>query len=183
VADLVGRPLPAVARPAAADLRRWWADLRDGTPGEAYQAVWRFAAVPGQAVPFLAAVLRPVKPPEPAAVARLIADLNSPRYQVREKASRDLERLGETVVDGLQRARKGDMPIEQALRIDRLLAKLDGPVLSPEQLRATRAGAALEQIGGPEACKVLAGLAAGAAGARLTREAKAGLERLKQAPR
>jgi hypothetical protein len=39
--------------------------------------------------------------------------------------------------------------------------------------------AALEQIGSPEARKVLAVLSAGAAGARLTREAKAALERLK----
>jgi hypothetical protein len=52
-----------------------------------------------------------------------------------------------------------------------------------EQLRAIRAVAVLEQIGGAEARKVLARLAAGAAGVRLTQEAQAGLKRLRQADR
>jgi WD40 repeat protein len=178
MASLVSRPLPAVVQPTEADLRRWLVDLGDADPGKAYKAVWRFAAVPEQAVPFLAAALRPVQPSDPAVVARLIADLESPKFQVRQEASRELEQLGETVVGGLLKARKGARSVEQARRIDRLLAKLDNPVPNPEQLRATRALVALEQMGGPAARKVLARLAAGASGARLTREAGATLERL-----
>jgi WD40 repeat protein len=120
VAGLVNRPPPAVAKPSREDLHVWWADLRDDNPGLAYQAVWRFAAVPEQALPFLADVLRPAKVPEK---------------------------------------------------------------MGPEQLRAVRAVAALEQIGGPEARRFLEDLAAGAAGARLTAEAKGALQRLKRAGR
>jgi hypothetical protein len=102
---------------------------------------------------------------------------------VREKASRELERLGETVRDALRKAKKGDISVEQSRRIDRLLAMLTGPLPGPELLRATRAVAILEQIGGPEARKILARLASGASGARLTSEAKAAWERLKRAER
>jgi hypothetical protein len=38
VAGLVNRPLPAVVKPAEADLQRWWAELRAESPGEAYKA-------------------------------------------------------------------------------------------------------------------------------------------------
>jgi WD40 repeat protein len=183
VADLVKQPLPAVGKPDGADLRRWWAELRDDRPGVAYQAVWRFAAAREQGLPFLADVLRPVKAAEPAAVARLIADLDSDEFAVRERASEELGRLGEAVADTLRKAREGKVSAEQARRIDRLLEEFAGLEFGPEQWRATRAVAALEQIGGPEAGKVLAGLAGGAAGARLTREAKAALERLKRLKR
>jgi WD40 repeat protein len=181
VAAMTNRPLPAVARPDEAELRRWWERLRDDNPGEAYQAVWRFAAVPEQAVPFLAGVLRPAEGPAPEKVARWINDLDSSEFPEREKASRELERVGETAIDALRKARKADISLEQKRRIDQLLAALDGPVPGPEQLRTIRAVAALEHIGSPEARKVLAGLAARTAGTRLTREAKATLERLKRA--
>jgi WD40 repeat protein len=183
VAGLVQRPLPAVARPAEADLRRWWAELRDDKPGVAYRAVWRFVAAPAQALPFLAATLRPVKVADQAAVARLIDDLDSPQFPVREKASRELERLDEAVVEALRKAKRGKLSAEQMRRIDRLLARLAGPVPDPESLRASRAVAVLEQIGSSGARKVLTPLAAGAAGARQTREAKAALERLDRAAR
>ncbi|HEY7425712.1 MAG TPA: WD40 repeat domain-containing protein [Gemmataceae bacterium] len=183
VADMVNRPLPAVAKPAEADLRRWWADLRDDDPGKAYKAVWRLAAVPHHALPFLAASLQPVKVPEPAIVARLIDDLDNSKFQVRERASRELERLGEAVADDLRKAKKDGISLEQRQRLDLLLAKLTNLSPGPEQLRGLRAVAALEQIGDSEARKVLTRLASGAAGARLTREAKAALECLQQAER
>ncbi len=183
VAGLVNRPLPAVARPGRADLERWWADLRNDKPGEAYKAVWRFVAVPEQALPFLAGALQPVKAPEPAAVARLIEDLDSSEFKVRERASQNLEQLGEAVVSALRQAKKGEVSAEQKRRIDQLLADLDGPVLGPEQVRAIRAVAILEQIGTAEARKLLTRLAGGAAGARLTQEAKPGLDRLKKGAR
>jgi WD40 repeat protein len=181
VAGLVKRPLPAVPKPTEADLQRWWEDLRDESPGNAYQAVWRFTPVPEQALPFLAATLRPIKTPELDTVGHLIGDLDSADFDVREKASRELEQLADAVEEALQKAKKGKMSPEQARRIGELLAKLAGPVPAPEQLRAIRAVATLEQIGGPEVRKVLARLAAGAPGAVLTRNAKAALERVKPA--
>jgi hypothetical protein len=64
------------------------------------------------------------------------------------------------------------------VRIEALLGKLEGPVASAETLRSIRAVEALEHIATPEARDLLDRLAAGAPEARLTREAKAALERL-----
>ncbi len=181
VANLVSRPLPAVAKPTEAELRLWWDELSKANPEEAYKAVWRFVAAPEQALAFLATCLRPAKPSKPVDVARLIDDLDSDQFQVRERASRELKKLGDTVEDALRKARRGNISVEQARRIDQLLATLDEPVFDPEQLRATRAVAILEQIGGPQARKILTGLTAGAEGEPLTLEAQAALDRLKKA--
>jgi WD40 repeat protein len=174
VAGLVDQPLPTVARPTEADLKRWWADLNDGSPDEAYQVFWRFVATPEQTLPFLADSLRPLKASQREFVDRLIDDLDSPQFQARDRAARELERLGEVVVPALRKAKKGKPPLEQSRRIDQLLDKLAGA----EQVRASRSVAVLEQIGSPEARKILAQLATGDAEARLTQEAKASLERL-----
>lgn len=53
---------------------------------------------------------------------------------------------------------------------------------SPVQLQLLRAVEVLEQIDTPEARRLLAELAQGAAAARLTQEAKAALERLEKRP-
>jgi RNA polymerase sigma factor (sigma-70 family) len=178
VADKINRSLPVTAKASDADLRRWWKDMRNSNPGTAARAAWRFAAVPKQALPFLAESVRPIKAPEPEVVTRLIDDLDNDDFQVREKASRKLEQLGEAVEGDLRKAKEGTISLEQKRRIDALLKQLQGPEPNSEQLRAIRAVAVLEQIGGEEARKLLAGLAAGAQKARLTREAKAALERL-----
>jgi WD40 repeat protein len=183
VASLVNPPLPAVAKPSEVELRRWWADLSDNDPGTGYKAVWRFAAVPEQALPFLAASLRSIKPTEPATITRLIDELDSDEFSVREKASRDLRRLGELVEDHLRQKRRGAISAEQTRRIDELLADIYKSRPGAESLLTTRAVAILEQIGGAEARKILTGLATGAPGARLTQEAQGALERLKRAER
>jgi hypothetical protein len=181
VADLANQPLPAVAKPTEAELRRWWTDLSDADPGTAYKAVWCFVSAGEQARTFLTASLKPIKPADPAAVARLIDDLDNDQFAVREKASRELRRLGETVVGALKKAKSSRPPLEQRLRIERLLDELAGPVLGPEQLRAIRAVAVLEQIGGAKAQNILVKLAAGASGTRLTQEAQSALERFQRA--
>lgn len=56
--------------------------------------------------------------------------------------------------------------------------KIDQEPLSPDSIRTLRAVEVLEYIGSPEGKKVLQTLAAGAEGARVTREAKASLDRL-----
>jgi hypothetical protein len=180
VTGVAKRPLPAVARP---DLQRWWAELGEESPRVGYRAIWRLAASREQALPFLADSLRAIKPLEPSRIARLIDELDSTDFETRQRASRQLEQLGELVVDDLRKALQAGPSLEQARRIRPLLVRLAGPVASGEQLRALRAVAVLEQIGGVQAQKILAELAAGAAGARLTEEARSALERMKQAQR
>jgi hypothetical protein len=63
-----------------------------------------------------------------------------------------------------------------------VLSGLD-PEKFPERLRALRAIEVLEHAATPETRQVLTGLAKGAAELRLTRDAKAALDRLTQSPK
>src|SRR5205823_14578175 len=115
-----------------------------------------------QAVSFLKGQLRPVASADPRRIAQLIADLDSDHAIVRDKASRELERLGELAEPALRQARAGQPSPELCRRVDRFLEGLRCPVTDPERLRALRAVAALEHIGSPGARRLLADLAKGA---------------------
>src|SRR5207245_4988388 len=145
---------------------------------KAFKSIWILAAAPEQAVPFLQQQLRPAAAPDRARVAQLVTDLDSNRFAVREKAAEELEKLGESAEPALRKVLQSDSSPEVRRRAGQLLAKLAGPVTSAQALRAIRGVMVLEQIGTPEAQEILKDLATGAAEARLTREAKAALDRL-----
>jgi hypothetical protein len=182
-----GRVLPAllglvvavtcVASASPEDLERWWADLASTDGARAYRAMGQRATAPQRSVSFLDGHLRPVTGLPRRQVSQLIADLDSERYAVREKAQQELEKLQDLAEQELREALSGGPPLEVHRRIDRLLEQLD-LLQSPERLRALRAIEVLEQIGTPKARQVLRRLANGAPEAQLTREAKASLERL-----
>ena len=104
--------------------------------------------------------------------------LDGDTFEGREKASQALEALGDRASGELHEALKHKPSLEAHRRLQALLARPRPSVAEPESLWALRGVAVLEDIGTPQARKVLETLAAGAAGARLTREAKAALRRL-----
>jgi WD40 repeat protein len=167
------KPTPLDAAGAA----RAWADLA-GEPRKAFAARGALADAPEQAVALLKERLKSVRPADPRELQRLIAGLDSDTFAGREKARLALEALGDRASEELQEALKHKPSLEAHRRLQALLARLRPPVADPEMLRALRAVAVLEDIGTPQARKILETLAAGAAGARLTREAKAALRRL-----
>jgi hypothetical protein len=173
----VGLDGPAAAPPAP--LERLWADLATDDPGQADQVMSRLVARPAQAVPFLRERLRPVTI-DARRVARWLAELDSDRYDIRERGSRALESLSEAVEPHLRQALSGDPSLEARRRIERLLRQMRGERLSPSLpcRRCVRAIEVLERIGNAEARQVLAALARGAPTAALTIDAKAALERL-----
>jgi RNA polymerase sigma factor (sigma-70 family) len=182
--DVTGRMKEGRLQPTplrAADLDRLWNDL-GGPAAQAHRAIWALVAASGQAVPFLAARLRPVTPAAPQHLARLLVDLDSDRFAVRAQAARELKDLGELSVPALRGALAGQPSLEFRRRAEQLLEGLQGPVTSPARLQPLRAVAALEQVGTPEARQVLDVLAKGTPEARLTQEAKAALRRLAEAP-
>jgi hypothetical protein len=181
--DLTGRVRPQPPADMAASERgvpALWADLADADAGRAFRSLWALTAVPGQAVPFLGARLRPVVAPDERRVARLITGLANDQFAVREEATKELEELGEGALAHLRRALERPVSAEVRRRVARVGEKL--LELSPERLQALRAVEALEYIDTPEARDVLEKLANGAPEARLTREAKASLQRLVQKP-
>src|SRR5262249_5384663 len=79
---------------AAADPERQVAALVGGEGARAYRAMWARAASP-RSVPFLAKRVRPVAPPEKGRLARLLADLESEQFAVRDRASQELAAAAE----------------------------------------------------------------------------------------
>jgi RNA polymerase sigma factor (sigma-70 family) len=159
------------------DLDALWADLCGPDAAKAHRAMARLSAAPSATVPALKKWLRPTTAADAARLAKLLRDLDSDEFAVREKASRELEWLGDTARATLERERGGAaLSLELRRRLDRLLEQLQVP--SGERLGELRAAEVLERIGGPGAREVLEALAKGTPEARLTRDAKASLERL-----
>ena len=106
LADLAENRRPGDSAPAR-DVEALWADLGGADAARAYRAVWSLAATPGQAVPLLQEHLRPAAAPERGELDRLLADLDSDRFEVRAKAGARLEELGELAEPALRRALQG----------------------------------------------------------------------------
>jgi hypothetical protein len=135
---------------------------------------------PDDAVPFLKQALPPVPAPDADKVSRRIADLDDRRFAVRDRAMRELEKLGELATPALRQALDGRPSVEKRQRLERLLARQGRWTPTWARLRTVRAVTVLEYIGSAEARQVLEAASRGAEGARLTREARAALGRLKR---
>src|SRR5262249_26308298 len=163
-----------------------WADLCGADAARAYRGAWQLAAGPKQSVPFLCTHLRPVAVLSPALRERAAAwvrDLDDDRFKVRERATKDLSRLGEAAMPVLQEGLTGRLSPEARQRAKRLLAALSDLPLSGQRVGALRSLAVLEHVDTPEARELLLQLAAGPPEARLTREARATLDRLGRSTR
>ncbi|MDB5312168.1 MAG: hypothetical protein JWO38_6370 [Gemmataceae bacterium] len=163
-------------RPAGVDeAGRLWADLAaDATA--AYSAAWRLAGSPEAAVRLIRERLKPIEPVPADEIRRLIAKLGADEFEARETAERQLRIYGERATAALREGLKTELTSEQRRRMELLLVPpAAGPLAGGETLRGVRAVGMLERIGTPEARRVLDVIAGGAAGARLTREAKAAL--------
>jgi RNA polymerase sigma factor (sigma-70 family) len=169
-------PLPALELPAGG-LDALWQDLAGSDAGRAHRAAWTFATHPGEALPYLKERVRAVPVADARQLGRLIADLDSDRFEARSAAVKELEALGEQAAPALRTALAGRPSAEVRKQAEALLAGLR-LVRSSEVLRRLRAIAVLERIGSPEARADLDRVAHGAAGARETRAARDALERL-----
>jgi WD40 repeat protein len=173
-------PLDGQAGPLSdADLNGLWSDLDSEDTARAYRAVQALTAAPGRTVPLLRKRSSTVSRPDKQALERLLADLDSRRFAVRQKAERQLEELGAFAAPALRKVLAGAPPVELRRRAERLLAALDGP----GPLRSLRAVEVLEHVGTAEARRLLEQLAAGLPQAPLTRAARESLTRLPSGPR
>jgi WD40 repeat protein len=168
-----GRPLSAELPPAA--LEALWADLSGADAVRAYRAVVALAAAPRSAVALIQKRVRPAAAADPRRVERLLVELDSETFEVRDRAARELEKLGEGARPALRKALEGKPSAEVRRRVEQLLEKRPE---SADRLAEVRAVEVLEKVGTPEAKEVLTALAGGMPEARLTQEARAALRRL-----
>jgi WD40 repeat protein len=159
-------------------LESMWRELASADARKAWQMIWRLAEAPNEALPALRQRLKPVPVASLEELQPQIAALDDDQFARREKAMKELRELGPRAEAGLRAARQGRLSAEQRNRIDQLLTAL-GPQspIPPGELAELRALRVLEQIGSPEAMKLVEELATGAESARLTREAKDMLQR------
>ena len=116
-----------------------------------------------------------------AAIAGLIAQLDSDRYRLREQAHRELELLGDAAAKALgQAAAQGSEEVR--VRAGLILEQIDTPRVADARRRQIARGIALlGRVGSPEARKVLARLAGGDPGAFITVRAQRALAGLQDA--
>jgi hypothetical protein len=155
-----------------------WTDLASSDGARAFKALRKLTASPTNTAPFLGLRLEPASAPTANQLTDLIADLDSETFVTRDTAMKELIKLGDLAAPALRETLNKSPSPEARRRIEQLLAKVDDVSTSSEPLRSLRAIEVLERIATPEARKLLGKLAAGAPEARLTREAKAAVERL-----
>jgi RNA polymerase sigma factor (sigma-70 family) len=172
---LIWGATPKRAPLAATDGDAAWTALADAD-ATGWAAVWRLVDAPGVAVRLIEAKLKPAVADR--ATAELVRKLDAGEFRAREDADRRLRALGSKAESALRTALAGKPSAELKERVEKLLAALepDRP-LTADDLRAARAIQVLELVATADSRRVLAALAAGERGARLTRDAAAALER------
>ena len=170
---------PPVKQVGEKELALWWADLASEDAGRAYAAAWRMAQAPEvAALGFLRKHLRPAVDTNFREVRRLIGDLDSDMFAVRQKAFKKLEDMGTDALPALRAVLQENPPLEVRRRLETLLSRPQGLISSPETLRRLRVIQVVEQIASKEAWRLLTEMARGAAPAAETQEARKSLERL-----
>ncbi|HWG45640.1 MAG TPA: sigma-70 family RNA polymerase sigma factor [Gemmataceae bacterium] len=165
-------------RPKAGDVDRAWQALAGDDAKAAYEAIRVLAASPDAAVKLLARHLKPVARIDTKRIEEFLRDLDSPVFADRERATTNLEQLGEQAVPGLKQFFANKPSLEARRRVEQILEKALSQ--NPQRLRQNRALEALEWMGGDSARRLIEALAKGAPNVRLTRDARAALGRMRR---
>jgi WD40 repeat protein len=155
------------------------AELASGKD-DAARAIKKLGTTPGEIVPYLKERLRRVANCE-ARASDLIVDLDADEFEVREKASKELENLGPDGAVALRQALQGSPSPEARSRMQKILDKMKtagGQSAGFEPRSVWLSLAALEEIGSPDALQALQELAKGPTKSTIVREAGAAVERL-----
>ena len=161
-------------------LAQAWADLA-GDAEKAFLAQGALADSPETAISLLKERLTPARSPG-SSMETLLADLNSERFAIRERAQKELEDRGHLAREFLLHALANKPLPESRRRIEAILEIVQGREKRRDVLRDLRSIAVLEQIGTTDARQVLGKIANGTPEARLTQEAKSSLDRLARRP-
>jgi hypothetical protein len=145
---------------------------------EVYQSIWAMSA-DATAPAFLRKKIASVEPVAKERIDKLIEELASDQFAVRDAASRELQKLSDRAAGALRKAMDAKPDVEVVLRLKRLLEPLKRG-LTAEQLQQARAIWALELMETKEAQETLRVWASGAPGAWLTNEAKMVLDRMER---
>jgi WD40 repeat protein len=152
-----------------------WHELADDDAAKAYRAISKWLSAPDFAIEYLRRSFVPATAINAERVDKLVVDLDSDKFAVRDNASRELSLLGPGVHDHLKRALRTSPSLEVTRRIEALLA-----VKSDEGLRRRRAIEIVEAIGTPAAESLLKDWSAANPDSVTAKDANAALGRLRR---
>jgi hypothetical protein len=170
---------PDAAPPSEADFQRLWEDLGSTEARTAHVAMCALQREPKLALKLMQNRLRPLSAMDANRMAKALEDLDHERFQVREKATLDLAKLGEMAEPFLRKTLAQPPSLESKRRVEFLLSRLDTGSLSPDQLRILRGFELLERLGGAQARDLLEAHLRQMPGGRLGEEAQGCLRRLR----
>jgi WD40 domain-containing protein len=180
----VGAVAPAAAKtmPAAADLETAWRAMA-GPPREAFHAMTQLKAEPAF-LPFLDVRLEPLFKISQR-LNELMRELESEKFAVRQKATQELEKLGEFAVPFLEQKLRGNLSLETARRIELVVmhVKPDESGRYSTYLQMWRAIEILELLATDAARSKLQRLVKEFPDARIRDEAQAALQRTRKIQR
>lgn len=174
--------VPHSAEASVQEMTTYWQELASKDASKAYHAFCRLVANRKQTPSLVRSHVQPVPAAWGQRVNRLVADLQSDEFPVRQMAEKELEQLGARVVPALKNVLAASPPLKVRTRIEQLVERFGGPIAESDLLRLLRAIEVLEHLSTTEAKAVLETLAKGAPEARLTEEAQASLGRLAKRP-
>jgi RNA polymerase sigma factor (sigma-70 family) len=154
------------------------ADLLSDSGPKVYRAMWALAASPAAPAMLRAKFAPRHLDARPERVAKLVTDLDSPLFEVRDAAHRGLAELEAGARPALVEALEKKPSLETSRRLQTLLEAIDGQP-SPRDLQILRAVHAMELQGSTPAQQLLREWSEGTPGLRLTDEARAALTRLR----
>src|SRR5262249_40919070 len=176
VADVTHRKRPRIRPLTAREWETLWAELIQPDAAKAHAAMVRMTVDGPTTAAALKERLHPARTVDAEELARLLKDLESDQFAVREKAGRELEKLADAAQPALRQAlARPGVSLDLHRRLEAILTSI--AEIAGERLRTLRAIEVLERLDTPEARELLKTLADGAPEARLTEAAKAALKR------
>jgi hypothetical protein len=168
----------APSRASNEQIQSDWNQLASPNVDTAYFAMWRLIGSPEQSIALIKSQVKPINAADPKRILQLIADLDSPKFRVREKASQNLADKGKLAKPAMREASNNNASAEVRKRIETLLQRLHDAAYPPDTIRAMRGIEVLERIGSAPAKEMLVSLTNGAPEAIQTRLAREALARL-----
>jgi hypothetical protein len=163
------------------NLEEHWKNLASEDAAVRQPSVWALGACARSSLPFVTEhVTIPDGKEAERRIHRAVADLDAPRFAVRERGTKDLEMFGLTALPHLEAAMKDGISPEWRMRLEKLIAKVkaEDTLLTESQRVLLRAMRVLEQTDSLEAKAFLEKLAEANLQAGLSLDAKTAAERM-----
>jgi hypothetical protein len=161
------------------ELEAYIKDLGNTDKVKLSRAMLALSAARPQTLEVLKKTLKQGKPPDVKRIRQLIDELGDVQFSVRNKADKELAKMGEAARAEIQYALTKKVDLETKRRLEKLLDRL---VVEPEEkLLTAQAIVLLERLGGTEAKEILVGVLYGVSDDELISQARAAVERLDSA--